>query len=133
MLLVLHRWVISGFLFENRISVGCVTGLRRRILSVASASSAPVKMLKNKNSSETEAASNEDLPVKSKLAFELEQVSAMAIANPSQQEFNRMDPYFKQPQLPADFKFMESYFRDYERNWKLVIFFPISHRLLTGS
>ena len=62
-------------------------------------------------------ASNEDLPMKSKLVLELEQVSAMTMANP-QQEFNRMEPYFKQPQLPANYKYMEPYFRNYERNWK---------------
>lgn len=31
---------------------------------------------------------------------------------------SRMEPYFKQPELPDDFKFMESYIKSYERDWK---------------
>lgn len=30
----------------------------------------------------------------------------------------RMDQYFKQPDLPADFKFMEPYIQGNERDWK---------------
>lgn len=31
---------------------------------------------------------------------------------------SRMTPYFKQPELPADFKFMEPYIKCNERDWK---------------
>lgn len=31
---------------------------------------------------------------------------------------SRMEPYFKQPELPDDFKFMEPYIKNYERDWK---------------
>lgn len=31
---------------------------------------------------------------------------------------SRMEPYFKQPDLPDDFKFMEPYIKGYERDWK---------------
>lgn len=41
------------------------------------------------------------------------QETASAIAATS-----RMDPYFKQPDLPADFKFMEPYIKSNERQWK---------------
>lgn len=30
----------------------------------------------------------------------------------------RMQPYFQQPELPPDFKFMEPYIKGYERDWK---------------
>lgn len=111
-------------MFENRISV-CWASQSIVAFSVSSPSSwfrVQTEMLKNKSTSEMVVASSEDLQMKSKLEFELEQVSAMTIAHP-QQEFNRMNPYFKQPELPASFKFMEPYFRDYERNWKLVLLF----------
>ena len=31
---------------------------------------------------------------------------------------SRMEPYFKQPELPDDCKFMEPYIKGYERDWK---------------
>lgn len=37
---------------------------------------------------------------------------------PKGQQQGRMLPYFQQPELPANFKFMEPYIKGYERDWK---------------
>ncbi len=31
---------------------------------------------------------------------------------------SRMGPYFKQPELPADIRYLEHYITEYERAWK---------------
>ena len=43
---------------------------------------------------------------------------AFADAEAPKAQQGRMLPYFQQPELPADFKFMEPYIKGYERDWK---------------